>query len=227
MKTIDKAFNDSIEYYDEWVRKALPNYNDIFGTALELIPYPQGSEVHVLDLGAGTGLFSMHVLEKYPKASFVLCDLADKMMGVAKDRFSKNPGQFSYIIGDYRTIELSQDFDLVISSLSIHHLEDEEKKELFRKIHGLLRKTGVFINIDQIRGETLLLQELYWNHWLDQVRKAGASEEQIRESINRRTTYDRDASLFDQLQWLKDAGFNHADCVYKNFFIGVFLASRQ
>jgi tRNA (cmo5U34)-methyltransferase len=227
MKTIDRAFNDSIEYYDEWVRKALPNYKEIFGTALELLPYPSDSEINVLDLGAGTGLFSMHVLEKYPKASFILCDLAEKMMGVAKDRFNKTADQFSYVIGDYRTIEFLNDFDLVISSLSIHHLEDEEKKDLFHKIHGLLRKKGIFINIDQIKGETQSLQELYWNHWLNQVRNEGASEEQIQESILRRTTYDRDASLFDQLQWLKDAGFNQTDCVYKNFFIGVFLATRQ
>jgi tRNA (cmo5U34)-methyltransferase len=225
--TIDEAFNASIEYYDDWIRKALPNYEDIFGTAQELIPFGTDAQIAVLDLGAGTGLFSKHVLEKCPKAKFVLYDLADKMLGVARHRFREYPHQFEFVIGDYRAIQTSQDFDLVISSLSIHHLTNEEKRELFCRIYGLLRNTGVFINIDQIRGETPYLQKLYWNHWLDQVRQAGASEERIRESVDRRVTYDRDALLSDQLQWLREAGFVNVDCVYKNYFIGVFLAVKK
>jgi tRNA (cmo5U34)-methyltransferase len=225
--TIEEAFNDSVEYYDDWMRKALPNYSDLFGAALELLPFEPGASIHVLDLGAGTGLFSQHVLGKYPTANFVLYDLADKMLGAARKRFADRSRQFQYRLGDYRKIQGAGEYDLVISSLSIHHLEDKEKRELFGRIHDLLRKGGIFINVDQIRGETPYLREAYWNHWLDQVRRAGFSEERIQESIQRRIPYDRDASLADQIQWLKDAGFENVDCVYKNFFVGVFLAIKS
>jgi len=90
-----------------------------------------------------------------------------------------------------------------------------------------LRKPGLFINVDQIKGETNYLQDLYWNHWLEQVRQVEPSEERIKESINRRTKYDRDALMTDQLNWLTEAGFINVDCVYKNFFIGVFLAMKE
>ncbi len=126
-----------------------------------------------MDLGAGTGLFSKHVLEKYPQANFVLYDLADKMLEVAKDRFQSTPAQFEYVVGDYRTLQVTHDFDLVISSLSIHHLTDDEKQDLFRSIYGVLRKPGLFINIDQIRGETAYLREVYWNFWLNASAGAG------------------------------------------------------
>jgi tRNA (cmo5U34)-methyltransferase len=225
--TIDEAFNASIEYYDDWMMKALPNYMDIFNTALELMPFEPSASIKILDLGAGTGLFSKHVLEKYPKASFVLYDLAEKMLGVARERFGNNPQQFKYILGDYRKIQGKDEYDLVISSLSIHHLEDKEKFELFGSIYKLLRKGGIFINIDQIRGDTHYLGDLYWNHWLEQVRRAGFTEERIQESINRRIPYDRDALLVDQLQWLKSNGFKNVDCIYKNFFVGVFLAIKE
>lgn len=224
--TIEAAFNDSIEYYDDWMEKALPNSADLFGTALELIPFEPGAPIRVLDLGAGTGLFSKHVLGKYPKANFVLYDLAEKMLGVARMRFGNNAEQFQYIVGDYRRIEGAQGYNLVISSLSIHHLEDQEKRELFGRIYSMLRSGGVFLNVDQIRGETPNLREVYWNHWLSQVRRAGFSEARIQESINRRIPYDRDALWNDQLKWLQDAGFGNVDCVYKNFFVGVFLAIK-
>lgn len=58
------------------------------------------------------------------------------------------------------------------------------------------------------------------------VRRRGATEQQITESLERRRAYDHDALLGDQLRWLRDAGFARADCVYKNWFVGVFLAVR-
>jgi tRNA (cmo5U34)-methyltransferase len=224
--TIDSAFNATIEYYDDWMKKALPNYHEIFRTAQELIPFETTKPIEVLDLGAGTGLFSKHVLEKYPDARFLLYDVADKMLDVARERFCGNPQQFEFTTGDYRTLQVPHDFDLVISSLSIHHLTHEEKQDLFRKIYSILKKSGTFIHVDQIRGETEYLRELYWSHWLTQVRKNESSEKKIQESIDRRTKYDRDATLADQLRWLEEAGFKNVDCVYKNYFVGVFLAMK-
>ena len=118
---------------------------------------------------------------------------------------------------------MGQEFDLVISSLSIHHLTDDEKIRLFHSVNNLLRKPGIFINIDQVRGETESKKDLYWNYWLSQVRRVEESEARIRESIDRRTMYDRDALLVGQLRWLKEAGFVNVDCVYKNYFVGVFF----
>jgi tRNA (cmo5U34)-methyltransferase len=224
--SIDQAFNDSVAYYDDWMKKALPNYDALFGTALELIPYDVQTRIHVLDLGAGTGLFSEHVLRKYPEASFVLSDVADKMLDVARIRFAGQAAQFNYVLQDYRDLKGVGVYDLVISSLSIHHLTDEEKQALFGRIFRVLKAGGIFINIDQIRGETDAIRELYWKHWLEQVRSAGCAKERIQESINRRTTYDKDASMQDQLSWLKEVGFTHVDCVFKAYFVGVFLATK-
>lgn len=225
--TIDQAFNASIDYYDDWMKKALPGYDSLFASALTLIPFDSSRPIDVLDLGAGTGLFSSHVLAKYPRARFVLYDLADKMLEVARDRFQTCLSQFEFVVGDYRKLQVSQNFDLVISSLSIHHLTDDEKQALFRSIYGVLRKPGLFINIDQIRAETACLRDVYWNYWLTHVRRRESSEQRIQESIDRRVTYDQDALLMDQLLWLKDAGFVNVDCVYKDFFVGVFLAMKE
>ena len=224
--SIEQAFDATVEYYDDWMKKAVPNYADVFGVAVDVIPFNVDAPLKVLDLGAGTGLFSMHVLEKYPQASFVLYDLAQKMLAVARERFRPYGPQFQFEVGDYRTLRVVQEFDLVISSLSIHHLADDEKAALFSSVYQVLRPGGAFINIDQVRGETEYLRSLYWQNWLSRVTRSGATEEQIRESVARRTAYDRDALLADQIGWLKAAGFESVDCVYKYFFVGVFLAVK-
>jgi tRNA (cmo5U34)-methyltransferase len=157
---------------------------------------------------------------------FTLCDLAPKMLEIARQRFAPFPDQFTYLIEDYRQIATDQKFDLVISSLSIHHLSDEDKRALFVRIHSLLDDGGLFINIDQVWGPTDYWQNHYWNQWLEQVRRNGAAEDQIEASIKRRREYDREAPLAYQLQWLGQAGFSQVDCVYKHAFIGVFCALK-
>ena len=224
--TIDQAFDQTVAYYDDWMKRALPSYHDLFGVATSVIPFETGDPIRVLDLGAGTGLFSEHVLTKYPKATFLLYDLAAKMLDVAKDRFDGHADQFEFVIKDYRELQDIDAYDLVTSSLSIHHLVHEDKRALFHQIYGALKDGGAFVHIDQVKGETTYLQDLYWDLWLQKVRESGAPEEQIQESIDRRQTYDIDAPLADQIRWLKEAGFSNVDCVYKHTFVGVFLAMK-
>jgi tRNA (cmo5U34)-methyltransferase len=224
--TIDQAFDRTVTYYDDWMKKALPGYSDIFNIATQVVPFESNAPIRVLDLGAGTGLFSQHVLQKYPNATFVLWDLAVKMLDVTVQRFAEQADRFEFVIEDYRNLQAIEDFDLVISSLSIHHLSGEEKRRLCQQVYTALQEDGTFVNVDQIKGETEYLQNLYWELWLRYVRASDAPEEQIRESIERRTTYDRDALLADQLRWLREAGFVNVDCVYRHTFVGVFLAMK-
>ena len=57
--TIGQTFDESVEYYDAWVKIAIPSYDEIFSIAKKLIPFATHDRIEVLDLGAGTGLFSM------------------------------------------------------------------------------------------------------------------------------------------------------------------------
>jgi tRNA (cmo5U34)-methyltransferase len=198
----------------------------MFAAALDVIPFGQNDPLSVLDLGAGTGLFSHHVLTRFPRSAFVLCDVAEKMLDIARERFKAQGTQFEYVVKDYREIEGEGAHNLVISSMSIHHLSDHEKKILFGKVFGILRKPGIFVNVDQVKGGTPYLEQLYWAWWIAKVRRAGASENQIRAGVERRHAYDKDACLEDQLAWLKDAGFETVDCVYKNYSLGVFFGMK-
>lgn len=223
---IGDSFNQSVDYYDSWVKKALPCFDELFSVAVECIPYPAGQHLKVLDLGAGTGLFSWQVHKVYPGSEFTLIDLADQMLDLARQRFSQAAGSFRCQVADYRETLPADKQDLIISSLSIHHLAHQDKQALFKKVHGLLKPGGAFINLDQIKGPDEHFQKLYWDTWLSKVRQRGASEEQIQASIKRRRELDQDATMFDQLSWLKEAGFERVDCLYHHYFLAVFFAQK-
>ncbi len=223
---VQQAFNASSEYYDNWVRKAIPGYGDIFAIALRALPFPADATLKVLDLGAGTGLFSSAVFSQYHRAHFVLVDLAEKMLELAQHRLTSLGAAHTSVSYDIRSIDSVGEFDLVISSLAIHHLEHDDKALLFKRIYRALKLNGSFLNIDQVQAPTPELRELYLTTWLEHVRRQAASEEQIQASLQRRAAYDRDALLTDQLDWLRLAGFQTCDVLYKQLFIALFYAQK-
>jgi len=223
-RTVEEAFDEAVPEYDAWVRQALPTYEELFSVAVEVIPHPADARISVADLGAGSGLFSERVFSSFPDARFTLYDTSRKMLDLARGRFAGHSDRFTFVDQRLERFSEAQRFDLVISSLAIHHLEHAGQQSLFRRISGALRPGGAFINVDQVRGDPPF-GDLYWSTWLSKVRESGAPEPQIQESIQRRLEFDRDAGLFEQLAWLQRAGF-HADCIYKHYFVAVFLAVK-
>src|SRR5215469_5110636 len=113
----------------------------------------------------------------------------------------------------------------LVSSLSIHHLEDERKHALLRPIFTALRPGGLFINADHIAGPTPELEEIYQLRWLADVRTEGATEQQIADSLYRQQE-DRRTPVSTQLAWLRDTGFTNVDCWYKHSSFAVMSGTR-
>ena len=223
-RSVEEAFNEAASEYDAWVRQALPAYDELFTVAVELIRFPKGYPLKFADLGAGTGLFSAHVLKAFPNAAATLYDAASEMLGVARNRFESQSDRVSLVEQRIEAFSELATYDLVISSLAIHHLEHSEKQALFARVYSALKPGGEFINVDQVRGEPPF-DGLYWSTWLSRVRRGGASEERIQASVRRRLDFDRDASLAEQLAWMREAGFE-ADCIYKHYFVAVMLGLK-
>lgn len=217
---IKQQFNNISSKYDEQRKKLIPCFEDLYGTATALAVTKNDSPT-VLDLGAGTGLLSSFILQKYPKSKLTLIDLSEGMLEIAKTRFSVH-SNIKYFASDYTQFEYSEKFDLVISSLSIHHLTDNEKQELFQKLYSIMNPGSIFINVDQVLGTTEYLDNLYKADWLNYIHNSGLDQTEISSAIER-TKLDRMSTLDQQLQWLTDAGFSDADCIYKyNNFVVLF-----
>ncbi|MBL1203638.1 MAG: class I SAM-dependent methyltransferase [Nostoc sp. GBBB01] len=222
---IQEAFNNSAADYDQLRRILIPCFDDFYKTAVEIIPNNRSASLKILDLGAGTGLYSGMVQSVFPNAKFTLLDLAFEMLEKAQLRFSKM-GKFPRIlIGNYVEVDLGDSYDLVISALSIHHLPDSDKQSLYQKVYNILNPGGMFVNADQVSGKTTDLEKLYRQHWLNSVLALGISHEDLK-AAQKRMEYDCMTPLGVQLRWLEAAGFQNVDCWYKNFSFTVFGGYR-
>lgn len=222
--SVKLAFDKSAQSYDRSRRQLIPCFDDFYHTALSLIPYNTSESFSVLDLGAGTGLMSLFVHSRFPHAAITLTDISDKMLDRAKERFSESPGSFSYLISDYRD-GLRGNYDIIISALSIHHLNAAEKKKLFYDVYSSLATGGVFINADQVLGCTPSIEKIYRSRWLDFVGKSGLTKEELSAALDR-LKEDKMDTLDDQLSWLKSAGFGSVNCWYKNYSFVVYSGTK-
>ncbi|MEK4029446.1 MULTISPECIES: class I SAM-dependent methyltransferase [Bacillaceae] len=213
-KHLQEKFNENAPHYDEQRKKLIPCFDDFYSIPLSIIETTKEAPA-VLDIGAGTGLFSSFAKERYPDAQITLIDLSEKMMDVAKERFRKDK-KIDYIIADYTEYKFDQKFDIIISSLSIHHLRDVEKKKLYKKIFTWLHEDGMFLNADQVLGHTPFIESLYQNDWKHKIEASGLTKAEIQAAYER-TKLDNMATLEDQISWLQESGFTDVDCLYKYF----------
>ena len=170
MSEIKRKFDEISKKYDEQRKKFIPCFDDFYRVSVSVASVNTGNP-KILDMGAGTGLLSAFLMERYPDASFTLIDISEKMLDIAKDRFRGN-SNVKYIVADYSKYSFVEDYDIVVSALSIHHLEDEEKKKIYKKSYSLLKQNGIIINADQVYGETPFIENLNIRQFLEIERPA-------------------------------------------------------
>lgn len=213
---VGSAFDADAEGYDRERRMLIPCFDSFYGNAIEVIrDWGVPQHARVADLGAGTGLFSAMVSMELPDASFQLLDISSEMLARASERFEGIAcGRIETRVFDLANDDLEGPWDLVISALAIHHLDDDEKKALFRRIHDGLSPGGLFINAEQVLGPTLEIDARYVRKWHEAIRAAGARDSSIARA-EARMSFDQSSSVEDQLHWMRQAGFIQVDCTFK------------
>ena len=116
-------------------------------------------------------------------------------------------------------------FDAIVSALSIHHLEHDEKRALFARIYGALCEGGVFVNAEVILGENDEVEHRANQEWQRAAREAGASASDLAAAIERQK-HDRCATLDTQLKWLRETGFRDVAAAYRNLIFAVYSGRK-
>jgi tRNA (cmo5U34)-methyltransferase len=225
--TAHTVFHRTAATYDAARARLIPCYDHFYATAVSLIPFAPDAPIRILDLGAGTGLLSAFIRERFPSAHLHLVDLVPSMLDRARQRLGDN--NITYSAADYATAPLPVSPDgpwhAIISALSIHHLTDEAKQQLFRRIHSALLPGRVFINAEQVAGPTPELTAHYHQQWLAQCRALGATNQEIADAEYRMQA-DLCSSVEDQLAWMRAASFPDADCWFKDGRFAVLAATK-
>ncbi|MEE9543730.1 MAG: class I SAM-dependent methyltransferase [Thermodesulfobacteriota bacterium] len=190
-----------------------------------------GLNKRILDLGCGDGIITNELILSDSNIEAVLIDASVDMISAARERLKGNK-KIEFIESSLEGLldgeKVTGEFDFVVSSLAIHHLEMADKRSLFNYIFGLLRHGGAFVNIDVVLGPTDTLDDWYldmWSEWLG-LRGVGAIGDEDTTFIKPKRCKDipgnKPDTLAVQIEALKSAGFKEVDCFYKFGAFAVF-----
>lgn len=210
-------FEEEAAEFDELILKLIPHYGEMIDALINSIPYDKEDSVKVMDLGCGTGTITKSLKDKFNNANITCLDLAKNMIEMAKIKLN-DYNDITYITGDFYHFKFPEKYDVILSSLALHHLEtDDDKKQFYKKIYGALNPGGIFINADVVLGANDYLQTLYLEKWKEFMNKSVEMKEIEEKWIPAAEEEDHPATLIDQLDWLRDIGFKDVDVIWKYY----------
>jgi SAM-dependent methyltransferase len=186
-----------------------PHRSEGEAVLLDHVPLGVG---RVLDLGTGDGRLLDLLRRDRPEMHGVGLDFSEVMLAAARERFDDVA---AVELVEHDLVEPLPDigrFDAVVSSMAVHHLEDERKGLLFGEVFELLEPGGVFANFEHVASPTPRLHAAFFAA--------------IGEPLECEDPSDRLAPVETQLGWLRKAGFDDVDCYWKWLEMALLIGAR-
>ena len=221
-----KRFNELADVYDEFT-ETMPNHDEMNSVLLEFLEHYHGVQPfdRIADLGCGTGTLARTLIEQYKPTTFLALDGASQMLKKARKTLKDCdvPTDIKFQQESFTDWSPTHRYDLVYSSIAIHHLADEEKWKLFHRIYGGLETGGLFLYADIFTADPGWTEIFKTIHW-ERRRKLGMSEDEIEQRWQSHKDNDRPAQLDQTLKALEQAGFQEIELLWKNLNRAIIIA---
>jgi tRNA (cmo5U34)-methyltransferase len=219
--------------FDSGIRQLLPRYDEMLEVITRCL---NSTSRQILELGCGTGELSLKILKRCPDAQIIALDYSPRMLQFAQNKITAAgyQQQWTGIQADFgewannpEGLHIGSEFDACVSSLAIHHLQDEMKFKLFQRIATSLGQGGCFWNADPTLPESPALAEIYKAAREEWANQQGTNLAEIRAQLGTSTTQgyssqDQLATLDAHLQMLTKAGLKTVAVPWKYYGLAVF-----
>ena len=181
----------------------------------------KSTEAKILDLGCGDGLFIQEFLKSFSPLSVTLVDGSSEMLESAKKRLN-NKANINFINSTFQELlkkkSLKGNFNFIFSSLAIHHLSFEEKRQLYKYVYKLLPKGGLFLNYDVVIHPSKKIEKYYLLLWKQWIEEHPSDRSKMLLGIPEQYKKNRDNkpdTLKLQLETLEKIGFKDVNSYFK------------
>lgn len=173
------AWQESWDRQQEWY---MPDREERFRVMLDMVEAVVGPRPRVLDLACGTGSITDRLLKRFPEATSTGVDLDPALLAIARGHFDGDE-RVTFVTADLKDPDWAgqlpyESYDAVLTATALHWLHTEPLTALYRRIGGLVRDGGVFMNADHvIDTETPRINAAERAHRhaaMDRARAAGA-----------------------------------------------------
>lgn len=200
-------------------------------TLCRLIPAQPDERFTVVELAAGGGSLARVVLDAFPQCHYIALDgstiMRERLRTVLAPYGARaEVGAFAIEAEEWRRA-LPQPLRCVLTSLCVHHLTGDGKRALFADMAARLESGGALLIGDLVAPTTEQARLLFAEQWDATTREQSLA---LNGTLNAYERFhemgwnhfaelepdpmDMPSPLSDQLAWLREAGFSHADCFW-------------
>ncbi|MFI9625451.1 class I SAM-dependent methyltransferase [Streptomyces sp. NPDC052042] len=145
------AWQESWDRQQEWY---MPDREERFRVMLDMVEAFVGPRPRVLDLACGTGSITARLLKRFPEATSTGVDLDPALLAIARGSFDGDE-RVTFVTADLKDPDWAErlphdSYDAVLTATALHWLHAEPLAGLYRRIGGLVRDGGVFMNADHM-----------------------------------------------------------------------------
>jgi ubiquinone/menaquinone biosynthesis C-methylase UbiE len=109
----------------------------------------QLASANILEVCAGTGLLTYHLLERCKPASMTVNDISPQEMAASQALLARSQPKvnISWVLGDMHQVAFKQQFDVIIGNSFLHHFHDVPRA--LTRFAELLSVGGVFVSLHE------------------------------------------------------------------------------
>jgi SAM-dependent methyltransferase len=248
-------------YWGKWLRRwdvqqesFNPERERRFSVMFDVVEARVGKRFVALDLGSGPGSLSARLLRRFPRARCVAVDFDPVALRVGRGALGSFGGRLRWVdarLGRPGWIEQlpAGRYDVALSTTALHWLGGAELRQLYRDLHGLLRKGGVFLDGDRLawgpkhrelsrlaesvrrlrfRGASLDSEWAAWTKWWEDAQELSELRPLFRLRKERQSQHPKegDLPLDAHARALRRAGFREVAVVWQDLENRVLFAAR-
>ncbi len=211
----------------------VPARAEQIATLVSLIPARRDETFTIAELAAGDGSLAQAVLDAFPACRYIALDGSEVMREALRTRLAAYSDRVE--VRAFRMEQrawremLPSPLRCVLSSLCVHHLEGDAKRELFVDMAARIDAGGALLLADVVEPAAPWLASLYARQYDDIVRQQsieaygdlrGFQRFQAEQwnyfayDYGKADSIDHPSPLADQLLWLREAGYVLVDCFW-------------
>jgi tRNA (cmo5U34)-methyltransferase len=237
MNTKNNFDGGEITYDYDFVTRANPHHDLIQQAVADAVKgyslFAGQRTLSALEIGTGTGITAMKVLQAVPNLELVCVDKSQAMLQQAKRKFTEAGFLERTLIKELKIEEAlawtePETYDVAFSAYTLHNIPENKRREILFQIYRSIRTGGIFVLSDKLALDDPVKHQENVDWYL------GVLDEFFPESKQQAKKEILNHARFDELQgqrWVEaqalhdlyDAGFKQATKLYREKMEAGFL----
>ena len=224
------AFDKSVtDVFDDMLRRSIPQYQVMRDSVFDVGSRFVQPSTEIVDLGCSQGEAISRFVDRFgARNRYVLCEVSEPMLDVAKQRYSEliKAGIVSVRDEDLRRGYPDVKASLTLAILTIQFTPIEYRQRILRDVFKRTVDDGAFILVEKVLGSSSEIDEVLVAEYYNMKRANGYSTEEVeRKRLSLEGVLVPVTAAWNE-ELLRMAGFSRVECFWRFLNFAAWIAIK-